>query len=126
MSEPDWKLEDDRKHVTLTFPTTPPVSWRLDVSAVEHILRNLGEFRAQMTPEIAAHYAMGQRVAALPDPAWVTEPDLMFGHSLLHLRDPRYGWLHYLLPPPEAQKLASYLQTQAGLAVAQSAPDKKN
>ena len=125
MSEPEWKLEDGYKTVTVTFPSDPPVALRLDVGAVEEILRNLGQFRDQMKPAVAPTFAMGQKVGAVPDPAWVTEADLLRGHSLLHLRDPRYGWLHYLLPPHEAQKLGELLQKQAELAGAQQAPPAK-
>lgn len=108
----DWKLGDDLKTVTVSFPTTPPIALKLNLADVEDILRNLGEFRAVMKPEIPKSYAMGQTVRALPNPAWVTEPDALAGDSLLHLRDPRYGWLHYLIPREEARNLARYLQTQ--------------
>lgn len=126
MSGPTWKLEEDGKNVTVTFPTDPPVALRLDADGVDDILRNLGEFRARMKPEFPPKHALGQKVGAIADPAWATEPDLMRGHSLLHLRDPRYGWLHYLLPPHEATKLATFLNKQVELAGAQRAPDKTN
>jgi hypothetical protein len=126
MTGPDWKLEDDYKSVTVTFPTNPPVALRLDIGGVDDILKNLGHFRAAMKPEIARAYAMGQKVGAVPDPIWVTEPDLMQGDSLLHLRDPRYGWLHYLLPRAEALKLGQLLQKQAETPDQSPAPDKAN
>jgi len=112
MTGPNWKLDDDLKTITLTFPTDPPVALQLEVSGVEDILKNLGEFRAAMTPEVQKTFAMGQKVGAIPDPAWVTEPDLLAGDSLVHIRDPRYGWLHYLIPREEARKLATLLQNQ--------------
>lgn len=110
---PVWTLEDDRKHVTVTFPTDPPVQLRLDVGAVEDMLRNLGEFRGGMLPEVPREYAFGQKVLAVPDPIWRTQPDAMLGNSLLHVRDPRFGWLHYLIPKLEALKLATFLKGQA-------------
>lgn len=114
MVGPNWKLEDDLKTVTVTFPTNPPVALKLSVDGVDDMLRNLGEFRAVMAPEIVKSHPLGQKIAAIPDPAWASEPDAMFGQSLLHLRDPRYGWLHYLLPRSEADKLGQILQKQAG------------
>ncbi len=113
MIGPNWKLEDDLKTVTVTFPTNPPVALKLNVSEVEDMLKNLGMFRSGMQPEAPKTFAMGQKVSAVPDPIWVTEPDLMLGNSLLHLRDPRFGWLHYLLPRDEARKLGNYLLQQA-------------
>jgi hypothetical protein len=32
--------------------------------------------------------------------------------SILHICDPRYGWLHYLIPREEALKLVEFLQDQ--------------
>ena len=113
MSGMNWKLEDDYKTVTLTLPTDPVLQLKLSVEVVEEILKNLGDFRGAMKPEIAAQFPMGQRVEAIPDPAWVTEPNFLTGDSLIHIRDPRYGWLHYLLPRNEARHLAETLGTQA-------------
>jgi hypothetical protein len=113
MSGPNWKLDEDGKTVTLTFPTEPPVALKLDAVQVDDLLRNLGIFRGSMKPEVPTKYALGLKVEAVPDPAWMTEPDLMLGDSLLHIRDPRFGWLHYLIPKTEAKKLAEFLQTQA-------------
>jgi len=112
MTGPNWNLDDDLKTVTITFPTNPPVALRLDVAGVEDLLKNLGEFRALMTPGIPSDFALGQTVGVIPDPRWMTEPEMMMGSSLLHFRDPRYGWLHYLLPRENAQKLAGYLKVQ--------------
>jgi hypothetical protein len=113
MSGPNWKLDEDGKSVTLTFPTEPPVAFKLDHLQVDDLLRNLGIFRGSMKPEVPTEYALGQKVEAVPNPAWSTEPDLMMGDSLLHIRDPRFGWLHYLIPKGEAKKLAGFLQNQA-------------
>jgi hypothetical protein len=97
-----------------------------DLTAVEDLLRGLGMIRASMTPEVPPRFAMGQKVETIPDPAWVAEPDLMQGDSIIHLRDPRYGWLHYLIPRSEAAKLAGFLQKQVetpiGSAVEGSMP----
>lgn len=113
MTGPHWKLEDDRKTVTITFPSDPVVQLHYDLAAIEEMIENLGMMRNAMLPEVAREYPPGQRVAAVPDPIWRTEPDIMAGDSLLHIRDPRYGWLHYLIPREEARKLSEFLQAQA-------------
>src|SRR5687768_14456056 len=114
MSGDNWHLEDDRKGVRVTIPTEPvPCTGLFETARVEFLLRKLGEFRALMIPEVPRTFAMGQKVEAVADPAWVTEPDAMLGHSLLHIREPRFGWLHFVLPPHEAKKLAEYLLRQA-------------
>jgi hypothetical protein len=126
MSGPNWKLEDNYKILTLSFPSTPPVSLKMDVRGIEDFLKYLGEFRYAMKPEIPKTFARGQKVSAIPDPAWVTEPDAMRGDSILHIRDPRYGWLHYVLPRKEAKKLAGLLQNQAELPPVKPTLNKVN
>ena len=110
---PNWKLDGNRQSVTITFPTNPPVAVQWDASAIDEHFRRLGEFRANMKPSIPNNFAPGQLVGAVPDPAWMTEPDAMLGNSLLHIRDPRYGWLHFVIPKEKAKKLAGLLQKQA-------------
>lgn len=124
MFGPDWRLEDDLKTVTVTFPTTPPVSLQLDAAGVDELLKNLGGFRALMKPAIPDGYSMAEKVEAIPNPRWVTEPDLLNGDSLLHIRDPRFGWLHYLIPRPEAEKLAQFLQKQVDTPLDKPGPDR--
>jgi hypothetical protein len=121
-----WALEPDQKTVKVTFATSPPTMFQLDVAGVEKILENLGKLRSLMQPTIPADHAVGQKVTAVPDPRWVAELDVMRGDSLLHIRDPRYGWLHYLLPRREAGKLASTLQAQANAPPAETASGKPN
>jgi len=126
MTGPNWKLNDDLKTVTLTLPTDPPAALQIDVPGIEDILKNLGDFRGAMKPEVPKTFAMGQKVEAVPDPVWVTEPDLMAGDSLIHIRDPRYGWLHYLIPREEARKLATFLQKQVDSPAAGPNQSKPN
>jgi hypothetical protein len=112
MEGPNWKLNDDRQTVTLTFPSTPPVALQLMVQQIEDLFLNLGHFRANMLPPVEADFALDQKVAAVSDLRWFTEPDALLGQSLLDLRDPRFGWLHYLLPKESALSLGKILQAQ--------------
>ena len=112
MAGPNWTLLEDYQHVILTLATEPPTRTVFDTEAVEDILKNLGELRAYMKPEVPTTYALGQKVNVVADPAWATEPDLLMGDTLLHIRDPRYGWLHYMIPREEARRLAGFLKGQ--------------
>jgi hypothetical protein len=113
MNAPNWHLEDDHETVTVTFPTNPVVQLKLGVAEVEDALVNLGRLRLMMKPPIGSQFPPGQKVWTVPDPAWATEVDAMTGSTLLHLRDPRYGWLHYLIPGDQARKLGGFLKTRA-------------
>jgi hypothetical protein len=121
-----WALEPDRTSVKVTFATSPPTVFQLDVAEVEKILGNFGKLRSLMQPATQSDFAIGQKVSALPNPRWVAEPDVMQGDSLLHIRDPRYGWLHYVLPRSEARELGSTLQVQADAPAPGTSSGKPN
>jgi hypothetical protein len=105
----------------LDFPSSPPVRLSLDSAGVDSMLAMVREGRAMMTPEHPRAFALGQTVqGVVGDPAWMTEPELLNRDSLLHVRDPGYGWLHYVIPSPEVQKLVELLSAQ----VAWKADDK--
>ena len=127
MTGPNWKLEDDRKMVTVTFPTSPPVALLLDAAGVDHLLRGLGSLRANMLPEHSYDDPRRQkRENVTPNPRWATEHDLMYGQALLHLRDARYGTLSFLIPREEAQRLGQSLIDLASAPPPQPEAGKAN
>ncbi len=110
MTEPNLKLENDGKTLTITFATTPPATLELDVPALEALVEKLGEFRALMLPEVSRAFPEGRSFPAIGDPPWTTEPDLLHGNVFLHIRDPRFGWLRNIISRAEARSLAAALQ----------------
>lgn len=118
MSNPNWKLSDDKSAVILTIPTDPPTIFKMDAKGVDEMLAGLGMLRSCMEPAYPADFSLGQVVHAVPDPRWVTEPDAIAGNTIIHLRDPRFGWLHYLIPREVAAALATYLQAQVAQPLA--------
>jgi hypothetical protein len=119
-----WKLENDDETVTVTLPSNAPMA--LDAAGVEEMLRTFGTMRAAMKPEIPRTFEPDQAVQAVSDPAWHTEPDPMWGSSWLHIRDPQFGWRHYLIPKDAARKLVGYLQIQVNAPPQAAAPNKAN
>ena len=115
MDAPKWELAEDCKALYLTFPTKPPMRIRWDAAGVETLQKSLGAFRERMQPKIPATFAVGQglRVEAAINPGWSTEPEMLEGNSLLHIRDARFGWLHFVFPRAQAAKLGDALQRQA-------------
>lgn len=85
----------------------------VDTAGIEKIINSLGQLRAAMNPEVPHDCPMGEMVPVVFDPRWSTELEMTQGNSLLHVRDNRYGWLHYVLPKHEAKRLAGFLETQA-------------
>ncbi|MDQ0559955.1 hypothetical protein QO004_001737 [Rhizobium mesoamericanum] len=111
--EPRWELDDELKTLSITFPTDPPVAFMLDAEAVSKLIDRVGQIRAEMLPSYQESWKGGQMVNAVLDPHWYSEPDALLGESLLHIRDPRFGWLHYALPRESARALGTLLLHQA-------------
>lgn len=119
VSKVNWNLDDDHRHVVVTFQTTPPTSLNMDIGEVEGVIAGLGLLRADMWPQVSKVYKLGQGIIDDPviDPSWGTEPAVINQgfHTILHIRDPRFGWLHYALPRDEARNLAALIQHQLDL-----------
>ena len=113
MTSPTWTLSEDRKLVIVTFPTTPEVRLELPAEEVAKLIAGLCELRAHLEPPVPMEFPLGQAVGAISDPRWAAEPELLLGQSLLHLRHPGLGWLHFVLPQNEARTLGQLLQAQA-------------
>ncbi|KWV59982.1 hypothetical protein AS026_27165 [Rhizobium altiplani] len=111
--EPQWELDDEFKTLTITFPTDPPVAFVLDTESLSKLIEGAGQIRAEMPPPHDETWEGGKMVDAVLDPRWYTEPDALLGEPLLHIRDPRYGWLHYALPRESARALGTLLILQA-------------
>lgn len=126
MIGPNFQLDADRQHVTVVFPTVPPQALKLDVAGIENLLRKLGDFRSAMEQRVPKTFERGQKVAAISNPRWLLEQDIMLGVSLVHLRDPRYGWLHFALPKSEAANFGKVLLQQAESSPNGPEPSKIN
>ena len=109
MAAQDWILEDDNRTVSATFPTNPPVTLKLSTADIEQMLKDLGALRWEMQPEVPEIITSDKEEEPVADPAWETAPDESMENALLHIRDPRFGWLHYAIPRDEARKLAGFL-----------------
>jgi hypothetical protein len=109
MAAANWTLSDDRRTATVAFPTSPPVTLNVSAGLIEDMVKDLGELRSEMEPEVPDTFTADEEPVA--DPVWEIAADQSGGDAvLLHIRDPRFGWLHYAIPREEARKLAGYLQ----------------
>ena len=109
MSGMDCRLEDDLTSVAVSFPTTPPLTLNLDANEVDSLLHKLGDLRARLVPEVEADWYPGGMLEVVCDPRLKAASELMEGNPLLHIRDPRFGWLHYMIPREDARRLGQYL-----------------
>ncbi|MFJ2989968.1 hypothetical protein ACIPF8_19045 [Collimonas sp. NPDC087041] len=126
LDEINWELDADRKSILFTISTNPPMAFKLNGSQVDEMLRNLGDLRALMTDQHSSRWPFGQTFEAVPHPAWSSEPEVQKGNSILHIRDPRYGWLHYVIPREHARQLGGILSTQAEAPASEPGPLQLN
>jgi hypothetical protein len=106
---PTMAVAPSRNVVVVQHPTPPPPVYTLDLAAVENLLTVLGLMRTGLLPEVPAAWQPGTGVRAYRNPSWSIEVDQLAGDPLLHLRDLRFGWLHYVLDRAEARRLAHEL-----------------
>jgi hypothetical protein len=105
-----WELKDHGKLITITLPTRHLEFTADELAAFIHAL---GDLRSRMTPKIPQTLPVSDGHEAHQNPCYQCEQDHLRSGSLLHLRDPRYGWLHFLVPKNEARKLGEVLLQQA-------------
>src|SRR5262249_23027629 len=107
-------LGNDGRSLTIRLPGDPAVEWRLSAAATDTLLESLGRLRARLKPEVVSQFRRGHKGdSGVEDPRWVLEREALRGDPLLHIRDPRFGWLHYLIPAAEALRLSDGLRAQA-------------
>jgi hypothetical protein len=100
-----WELSDDKKMVRMEAKGN---TYELDFDLVEEIIDVLGACRYEMDPPSVAKRPM-QDLRAMADPNWAVDTDAMGGGAILSIRDMRFGWLHYTIPPEKTKALAADL-----------------
>lgn len=110
-ARPQLAIDPDGGSLTVTFPSGNVA--QLTTAEVEQTIKNLGLMRSGMAPEIPAGWTLGTAVQDVcRDPAWEMESDQR-GDALLHVRDERLGWLHFIFTKIEAKRLGIALMGQA-------------
>lgn len=116
----------DRRTVRITLPGEQPVVLQLDATGLDALSRGLAEIRAEMQPPVPAQWTPGQTAAGTRNPAFLCEAEALHGGSLLHLRHPGYGWLHFAFPAEIARKIGTFLLRQAKTERVQPRPSRRS
>ena len=109
---PHAELSEDETRVQVSLPGTG-ATFELDAAGLDHLIDRLGALRAGMRNQHPSAWPRRGFVDAIYNPPWYSEPELLQGNSLLHIRHPGFGWLHFSIPKPAAAKLAEFLEDQA-------------
>lgn len=108
--------------VTLSDETNPAAVLEIDAAQLEQLLQGLGEMRTRIEPRVEAEWQPGRSVQAITNPRFSAEVPKDKDFTVLHLRDPRFGWLHYAVPLPECGRLAEFLARAANRNAAPQPP----
>jgi hypothetical protein len=77
-------------------------------------------------PAAPRNWIPHQEAVAVGDPRCYSEPQWPQGNPVLHVRDPRFGWLHFVLPKVETKNLAELLHRQVDDRCQERPPGKAN
>jgi hypothetical protein len=115
MPKMNWKLTGHVDTVTVTFQGDRLVHVELDAGEIDGLLRNLSELRAIMQPPHPFDFTRNADTNFIVDPRWGYGHEPSLGQSVLRIRDPRFGWLHYVISEDTARKLADALNSPGDL-----------
>lgn len=104
---PTLRIDEDRKTITITLPADPPVQFTMDADGLSAMLHALGQARAEMEPPPAMDKDLNQMVPMVLNPIFKFQG--LMGDALLHVRDPRFDWLHYRIAHESAVELGKLL-----------------
>jgi hypothetical protein len=109
LKEATWAVAEHRMSAELLLTAAAGLAVSFNASALEEHITDTGNVRAQIEPPVASDLVLGQVVAAVGSPVWKLEQEAHSGNVILHLRDPRFGWLHYVLGRDSSRSLAAQL-----------------
>ena len=112
MPKTSWKLTGHVDTVTITFQAGRLFDVELDADEIDGLLRNLGELRAMMQPAHPFDFKEVEHANFMVDPRWEFGDEPLLDQKVLRIRDPRFGWLHYVISDDSARKLADALISQ--------------
>ncbi len=113
MAEFRTELSADGEFITIEIADGDKVlaTFEMDALDLSAFIERLGAYREQMAEPVTPMYDHGARMAAIPDPEWVTNPgqDRHPGRVWMSIRHPGYGWLPFLLREDQASRLGTSL-----------------
>lgn len=104
---------------------TPTCHINLPPDVVSQVIDRLADYRAAMTPPIGGDRPPAGPVKAVLDPKWWVQPEPLTEGMAIALLHPGLGWISFVIPPAELEKLKTYVD--GNLARAKSiAPARAN
>jgi hypothetical protein len=103
----EW-LDEGKTRARFSLPGRE--EWKVEhIDALMHLL---GQIREEMTPAVPDEPPQMQGAGFLHAPRYRTELHPFSGGSLIQFRHPSLGWLPFLLPSVERQRIVQFFSTQ--------------
>lgn len=113
----DFTLSADKADVTIVLPPGSNIL-RMDATSLDKVIHQLGKLRAEMPlaiPETRPSFGVGDGIRQPTFGLYVDDFNL---DPVLQVRDPRFGWLNYIIATGGARKLSLALDLLAQKAEA--------
>lgn len=108
----NWHLSDDRAHMVASLPSTPPSRWRMDAAKLSEFIGHLGMCRSQMVPLF--NREPENPIMAIQAPRLFVTREASTGNAMMHVLDPRFGWISMAIPKADAIWLGEALLGASG------------
>lgn len=79
---------------------------------ITDLIQVLSEIRAEMTPAVPEEPPRMHELEALHNPRYATELHQFSGGTVFEFRHPSLGWLEFVLPSLERNRIARFLAEQ--------------
>ena len=103
----EW-LDEAKTRARFSLPGR--AEWRAE--HIDALMRALAEIRESMSPQVADEPPQLREALALHDPRYASELHTFSGGTLLSIRHPSLGWLPFLLPSAQRQRIAASFEEQ--------------
>lgn len=105
-SKPRFEYDRDSKIARIWIGSKEIV---LDLAGVDDVIWVLGEIRSLMDPLVKSGVPDNTPLTVVRGSIWQTRKTPLSSDVIVHIRDPRFGWLNYALLPEGAQQVGESL-----------------
>ena len=97
-----------------TCSQTQPRMTSLNPVKMTDLIQDLSDLRETLAPQVPATITAGQRLFATPEPLWEISAEVRADGKVLLVRHPGLGWLGFIIPHDDCERLAGELTGELG------------
>ena len=96
------------------YSQTQPRLTSLNPTKVMELIHELSDLREALAPQVSTSIPAGQRHFATPEPLWEISAEVREDGRVLLIRHPGLGWLGFIIPHNDCERLAEKLTGDLG------------